>query len=57
MKTLNLLLGLALAASATTQNQVQKDAATVIEAATKTMGTATLQSIRYAGSGTNNSVG
>src|SRR5215510_172311 len=57
MKTLNLLLGLALAASATTQNQVQKDAATVIEAATKTMGAATLQSIRYAGSGTNNSVG
>src|SRR5215475_15498554 len=57
MKTLNLLLGLALAASATTQNQVPKDAATVIEAATKTMGTATLQSIRYAGSGTNNSAG
>src|SRR5215470_3053191 len=57
MKTLNLFLGLALAANATTQNQVQKDAATVIEAATKTMGTATLQSIRYAGSGTNNSVG
>src|SRR5215510_16145890 len=57
MKTLNLLLGLALAASATAQNQVQKDALTVIEAAVKTMGTATLQSIRYTGSGTNNSVG
>src|SRR5262249_51079515 len=57
MKTLNLLLGFALAASATAQNQVQTDAATVIEAATKTMGTAALQSIRYTGTGTNNSVG
>jgi glyoxylase-like metal-dependent hydrolase (beta-lactamase superfamily II) len=57
MKTLYLLLALALATSATGQNQTQQDAATVIEAATKTMGTATLQSIRYTGSGSNNSVG
>src|SRR5262245_2381293 len=57
MKTLYLLLAFVLAASATTQHQVQNDALTVIEAATKTMGTATLQSIRYTGNGTNNSVG
>ena len=33
------------------------DASTVINAATKAMGTSTLQSIRYTGTGTNNSVG
>src|SRR5437773_11596052 len=34
-----------------------QDAASVIDASAKAMGSATLQSIRYTGSGTNNSVG
>src|SRR5436190_7968184 len=38
-------------------NAAAQDAASVIDASAKAMGSATLQSIRYTGSGTNNSVG
>jgi len=39
------------------QNIAAQDAAAVIDASVKAMGTTTLQSIRYTGTGTNNSVG
>lgn len=56
MKAHVLLIGLLLAAVAPLSSSAQ-DAGSVIDTAAKTMGTATLQSIRYTGSGTNNSVG
>src|SRR5262245_47427138 len=56
MKTECILIGLMVAAILP-QNVAAQDAAAVIDAAAKAMGTATLQSIRYTGSGTNNSVG
>ena len=56
MKAHVLLIGLLLAAVALLSSSAQ-DAGSVIDTAAKTMGTATLQSIRYTGSGTNNSVG
>src|SRR5437867_10628159 len=56
MKAHVFLIGLLLAAVAPLSSSAQ-DAGSVIDTAAKTMGTATLQSIRYSGTGTNNSVG
>src|SRR5262245_45791321 len=56
MKTQLILVGLIVAA-VLPQNIAAQDAAAVIDASLKAMGTTTLQSIRYTGTGTNNSVG
>ena len=55
MKT-QLLIGLFVAAILS-QSIAAQDATAVLDAAAKTMGTGMLQSIRYTGTGTNNSVG
>jgi glyoxylase-like metal-dependent hydrolase (beta-lactamase superfamily II) len=56
MKKQLMIVGFLLAAILP-QNIAAQDAAAVIDASVKAMGTATLQSIRYTGTGTNNSVG
>jgi glyoxylase-like metal-dependent hydrolase (beta-lactamase superfamily II) len=56
MKAHLVLIGFLIAAILPLKVSAQ-DAASVIDAAAKTMGTTTLQTVRYTGSGTNNSVG
>jgi glyoxylase-like metal-dependent hydrolase (beta-lactamase superfamily II) len=56
MKTQLILVGVIVAAILP-QNIAAQDAAEVIDASLKAMGTNTLQSIRYTGTGSNNSVG
>ena len=52
-----LWIGLVITALMIPPKAAAQDASSVIEASAKAMGTATLQSIRYTGTGTNNSVG
>jgi hypothetical protein len=52
-----ILIGFLMATALPTPDVDAQDAASVIEAAAKAMGATSLQSIRYTGSGTNNSVG
>src|SRR5262249_22690603 len=56
MKTQLMFVGV-LVAAILPQNIAAQDAAAVIDASLKAMGTTALQSIRYTGTGTNNSVG